>query len=169
MELLVVIALALGLFTISLLKRRDPVADDPGHAAWWDRVEADPIAGAVAQGGRAEFLDACRQILARRGLEIESSEESRDGCLHWRARSDRPLTGGEYLVVLRHAVRESDPVSREEVLALSDAVRAQGALKGIFFTNGRFAPGAGDRTEGPPIALFDGPALASLRGDPGPG
>lgn len=164
MELLVVIALALGLFTISLLKRRDAAAGDPGHAEWWDRTVSDPVAGPVARSERGEFLDLCGELMARFRLDIVTAEQTADGCLHWRVCSHHPLTGGEFLVVVRHSSRDSDPVSREDVLALSDAVRAQGALKGIFLTNGRFAPGAGDRAEGPPIALFDGPALASLRG-----
>jgi len=168
MALLVVIAIALGLFAISLSKRPGPAAGDPGNAAWWDRVEADPVAGPVAQSGPEEFLDTCRQILALCRLEVLTTEETENDCLQWRVRSDQPLTGGEYIVVLRHASRATDPVSREEVLALSGAVRAQGALKGIFITNGRFAPGAGDRAEGPPIALFDGPALAALRAEAGP-
>jgi hypothetical protein len=108
------------------------------------------------------FHSLCRRLIERLGLEIEESEIDPGGEMILVARSRSELIGGEYLVVVHHVHRGGDPVTKDKVFKLLDAVRAQGALKGLYMTNSFFDFQEDARPEGPPAQLIDVEKLADL-------
>lgn len=95
------------------------------------------------------------------GLSIADCHRNTQGEIDVTAVNPQPITGGSYIVRCVLTPPEM-PISSIRIIALSDAVRAEGALKGIFITTGFFSEEVPKLAEGPPIERINGQRLRQL-------
>lgn len=95
------------------------------------------------------------------GLEIVGIDRTAANEVEIRARDPKPVVGGLYVVhgVLR---RLDDLVGPEQVMALKDVVKEEGAIKGFLVTNGLFAAPAAQMLDAQKLELINGPTLLRM-------
>ena len=113
--------------------------------------------GMNALVGRAEAL------LARYTIRIESRLEGVVGEVTLLGASDDPLIGGRYIVTCL-AAPEGGGVPSTRLLEFRDEVKAGGATKGVFMTDGFFSSDARFLLEDAPVTLLNRTDLARLPG-----
>jgi restriction system protein len=108
---------------------------------------------------RFEWL--CGRLLQELGLDVERSTTAGSRQLEVMAVQAAPIVGGKY-VVHGELLQPGEVVEAVQVLALIDAVKGEGASKGVLITNGFFADEAGTAAVGAPIELINGVRFAEL-------
>lgn len=116
--------------------------------------------GMDALVGRAEAL------LARYSIRIEGRVEGVPGEVTLLGVSDDPLLGGRYIVTCL-ASSEGAVVPSTRLLEFRDEVKANGATKGVFMTDGFFGSDARFLLEDAPVTLLNRADLSGLPGPPG--
>lgn len=97
---------------------------------------------------------------------MESMVESDPAEITITGRSDHPLIGGHYLVVCR-TCPEGLVVPSTRLLEFRDEVRAAGAAKGLFLTDGYFSSDARYLLEDAPVSLINRTELLTVEsGEP---
>ncbi len=108
-----------------------------------------------------QFERLCVRLLEQTGLSITGCHRDRQGEIDIIAVNSQPITGGSYIV--RCALTPPEmPISSTRIIALSDTVRAEGALKGIFITTGFFSEEVPKLTDGPAIECINGQRLRQI-------
>ncbi len=118
------------------------------------RAEAD--GAARPRGGHVdadELAARAERLLSRYGIEIESRGPSGAGELTLVGTSADALIGGRYIVVCL-ASPDGEAVPTTRLLGFRDEVKASGATKGLFITDGRFPADAPLLLEDAPISLM---------------
>lgn len=160
MFILVTMAILLGLGLILLLNRSSsPVAVEKAYyqprGAEQQRLE---------RLAPEQFERLCFRLLEQMGLSITSCHRNKQGEIDITALNPQPITGGSYIV--RCALIPPEiPINSTQIIALSDTVLAERALKGIFITTGFFSEEVPKLTEGAPLELINGQRLRQILGE----
>ncbi len=165
MEILAVIAIAIGFLIIALLKRRPLSGELEENRQWWSQMESSRGSRKLIEIDSDRFQALCVELIGRLGLEIVDKQPGKRGEVLLVARSERPIIGGDYLISLYLEDRGGGPVPIEMLLNLKDAIHAHGALKGIFITNTYFTGNTSVGQQGASIVAINGIDLGSLMGE----
>jgi hypothetical protein len=88
-------------------------------------------------------------------LAIERSTTAGRRQIEVMAVNSAPIIGGRY-IVHGELLQQGEVVEAVQVLALIDAVKGEGASKGVLVTNGFFSDEAGTAAVSGPIELING-------------
>ncbi len=157
--LVVVLGTFLGFFAISLIRK--PPAYLPMKGYGHPEMD-DANAETLGDLSIAEFEGMMRQLVTDYvGLQIEVVDRTAPNEVEIRARDPKPMVGGLYIAhgVLR---RLDDYVGPEQVMALKDVCKEEGAIKGFLVTNGIFAAPAAQMLDAQKLELINGPELLRL-------
>jgi hypothetical protein len=157
MFLTIAIAVILGFLVIFAMKKVPAPPSQEQRAAGFSDGQA-PLPS-ILTIERFEWL--CGRLLEGLGLDIERSTTAGRRQLEVMAVNPAPIVGGRY-VVHGELLPAGDVVEAVQVLALIDAVKGEGASKGVLFTNGFFSDEAGKAAAGGPIELINGARLREL-------
>ncbi|MDE2180630.1 MAG: restriction endonuclease [candidate division NC10 bacterium] len=157
MFILVTVAILLGLGLILLLNRSSsPVAAEKAY--YQPRgVEQQQLERLAPE----QFERLCFRLLEQMGLSITGCHRNRQGEIDITAVNSQPITGGSYMVRCVLTPPEA-PINSAQIIALSDTVLAERALKGIFITTGFFSEEVPKLTDGPLIELINGQRLRQI-------
>ncbi|MBI3327164.1 MAG: restriction endonuclease [Nitrospinae bacterium] len=151
MFLTVIIAVVVGFLLILAMKKTPPpVSHEQSAAELGDGTE---LALSTLTLERFDML--CRSLLQALGLDIERSTKAGNRAVDMMAVNPAPIIGGQYLVH-GELLERGEVVETVQVLALLDAVKGEGASKGVLITNGFFSDEAGKAAAGGPIELING-------------
>src|SRR5574337_684623 len=157
MFILVTVAILLGVGLILLLNRSaSPVAVEKAY--YQPRgIEQQQLERLAPE----QFERLCVRLLEQMGLSITGCHRNRQGEIDITVVNSQPITGGSYIVrcVL---IPPEVPINSTQIIALSNTVLAEKALKGIFITTGFFSEEVPKLTEGPPIELINGQRLRQI-------
>src|SRR5690606_3250619 len=103
----------------------------------------------------------CGRLLRELGLDVERSTTVGRWQLEMVAVNPAPIVGGQFLVH-GELLPTGEVVEAVQVLALLDAVKGEGASKGVLITNGFFSDEASKAASGGPIELVNGLRLRDL-------
>lgn len=117
-----------------------------------------PAAGLPA----VDLLALAESLLVRYGIAVENRVESGSNEITLHARSRDPLIGGSYIIVC-HSGPPDGIVRSTRLLEFRDEVKATGATKGVFLTDGFFTSDARYLLEDAPVSLLNRHELASLQ------
>jgi hypothetical protein len=157
MFITIAVAIILGFLVIFAMKKVPaPVSQEQREAGFGDGQVPLPLTLTLE---RFEWL--CGRLLQELGLALERSTTAGRRQLEVMAVNSAPIVGGHYLVhgELLHA---GEVVEAVQVLALIDAVKGEGASKGVLITNGFFSDEAGTAAVGGPIELINGVRFREL-------
>jgi restriction system protein len=155
---LVLVAAAVGFVLILLAGRGQPVS--PAAAAPGAPREEPSDLSWVRERGPDAFERLLRRLFEEMGLEPGASERA-DASVWFAASDPRPIRGGR-VYVQGLASPPGGRVDGDEVRALADAARAEGAGKAVLVTLGEFSEDAREAAKDLPVELVDGDALAAL-------
>lgn len=146
-------ALAVGIALIALAGRgrgaRAPVGPVAlGELAW------------VREGGAPALERLLVALLGAMGYEAGATSRG-EGWVDLQAVDPAPIRGGR-LHVRGLLAAPGEPLSADEVRAVVDAARGDGAGKAVLATLGALSGEARAAAEGAPVDLLDEPALAAL-------
>jgi len=151
MFITIAIAIILGFLVIFAMKRVPaPVSQEQRDAGFGDEPAPPPLSLTLE---RFEWL--CGRLLQELGLAIERSTTAGRRQVEVMAVNSAPIIGGRY-VVHGELLQAGEVVEAVQVLALIDAVKGEGASKGVLVTNGFFSDEAGTAAVGGPIELING-------------
>jgi hypothetical protein len=151
MFITIAVAVILGFIVIFAMKRVPaPVSQEQQKAGFGDGQAYLPFTLTLE---RFEWL--CGRLLQELGLEIERSTTTGDRQLEVMAVNPAPIVGGHY-VVHGELLQGGEVVEAVQVLTLIDAVKGEGASKGVLITNGFFSDEASTAAVGGPIELING-------------
>jgi hypothetical protein len=151
------IAVVLGFLVIFAMKRvPPPVSREQRNAGFSDGQAPLPSTLSIE---RFEWL--CGRLLQELGLDVERSTTAGSRQLEVMAVNPTPIVGGHY-VVHGELLQAGEVVEAVRVLALIDAVKGEGASKGVLITNGFFADEAGTAAASGPIELINGVRFREL-------
>jgi restriction endonuclease Mrr len=157
MFLTVTIAVVLGFLVIIAMKRvPSPLSRQLRESGFHDGRE--PLAENLSLN-RFEWL--CRSLLRATGLDIEHTTTAGTSQVEIAAVNPAPIIGGQYLVH-GELLATGEVIEAVQVLALLDAVKGEGASKGVFITNGFFSDEAHQAAVGGPIELINGARFEEL-------
>jgi hypothetical protein len=157
MFITIVVAIVLGFLVIMALKKVPaPVSREQREAGFGDGQMPLPYSLTLE---RFEWL--CGRLLQELGLDIERSTTAGQSHLEVMAVHDVPIVGG-YYVVHGELLQTGEVIEAVQVLALIDAVKGEGASKGVLITNGFFADEAAKAAVGAPIELINGVRFREL-------
>jgi hypothetical protein len=157
MFITIAVAVILGFLVIFAMKKvPSPVSQEQREAGFGDGQMALPYTLTLE---RFEWL--CGRLLQELGLEIERSTTASTRQLEMMAVNAAPIVGGHY-VVHGELLQPGEVVEAVQVLTLIDAVKGEGASKGVFMTNGFFSDEAGTAAMGGPIELINGVRFREL-------
>lgn len=149
----VAVALAVGVALIAVAGR--------GRAA---RAPSGPVtAGELAwlrEGGAASLERLLVALFGAMGFEAAGAARG-DGWVDLQATDPTPIRGGT-LHVRGLLAAPGAPLSADEVRAVVDAARADGASKAVLVTLGALSGEAQAAAQGAPVDLLDEAALAAL-------
>jgi len=154
---IVAVSILLGFLAIMLVNRASP----PLAAEKDFYREKSQTVQTLEELSLPRFEKICLALLEELGLVINSSTSDREWLIEISAFNPQPITGGEYLVHC-YLAPKGQPVESMRVIALSNTVKAEGASKGIFITNGYFSEEVAKLFEGPPIELINGQRLSKI-------
>jgi restriction system protein len=147
----IVVAVILGFVVIFAMKKVPaPVSQEQQAAGFGDGEFPLPFTLTLE---RFEWL--CGRLLQEVGLEIERSTTTGSRQLEVLAVNPAPIIGGQY-VVHGELLQAGEVIEAVQVRALIDAVKGEGASKGVLMTNGFFSDEAGTAAVGGPIELING-------------
>jgi restriction system protein len=151
MFITIVVAIILGFVVIFAMKKVPaPVSQEQQEAGFGDAQAPLPLTLTLE---RFEWL--CGRLLQELGLEVERSTTAGSRHLEVMAVHSAPIIGGRY-VIHGELLQTGEVVEAVQVLALIDAVKGEGASKGVLITNGFFSDEAGTAAVGGPIELING-------------
>ncbi len=151
MFITIAIAIVLGFLVIFAMKRVPaPVSQEQRDAGFGDGQAPPPLKLSL---DRFEWL--CGRLLQEVGLEIERSTTAGRRQVEVMAVNAAPIVGGRY-VIHGELLQAGEVVEAVQVLALLDAVKGEGASKGVLMTNGFFSDEASTAAVGGPIELING-------------
>jgi len=157
MFITVVVAIILGFGVIFAMKKVPaPVSQEQQEAGFGDGHATLPLSLTLER-----FEWACRRLLEELGLEVERSATTGSRQLEAMAVHLAPIVGGRY-VIHGELLYAGEVVEAVQVLALIDAVKGEGASKGVLITNGFFADEANTVAVGGPIELINGVRFREL-------
>jgi len=157
MFITIAIAIILGFLVIFAMKRVPaPVSQEQRNAGFGDRQAPPPLCLTLE---RLEWL--CGRLLQELGLDIERSTTAGRRQVEVMAVHPAPIVGGRY-VVHGELLQAGEVVEAVEVLTLIDAVKGEGASKGVLITNGFFSDEASTAAVGGPIELINGVRFTEL-------
>jgi hypothetical protein len=157
MFITITIAIALGFLVIFAMKRVPaPVSREQRTAGFSDGQVPLPSTLSI---DRFEWL--CGRLLQELGLEIERSTTAGRRQLEVMAVNPAPIVGGRYLVH-GELLQPGEVVEAVQVLACIDAVKGEGASKGVLITNGFFSDEAGTAATNGPVELINGVRFREL-------
>jgi restriction system protein len=157
MFITIAIAIILGFLVIFAMKRVPaPISQEQRDAGFGDGQAPPPLSLTLE---RFEWL--CGRLLQELGLAIERSTTAGRRQVEVMAVHSAPIVGGRY-VVHGELLQAGEVVEAVEVLALIDAVKGEGASKGVLITNGFFSDEAGTAAVGGPIELINGVRFTEL-------
>jgi hypothetical protein len=157
MFITIAVAVILGFVVIFAMKKVPaPVSQEQQKAGFGDGQAPLPFTLTLE---RFEWL--CGRLLQELGLEIERSTTAGGRQLEVMAVNAVPIVGGQY-VIHGELVQTGEVVEAVQVLALIDAVKGEGASKGVLITNGFFSDEAGTAAAGAPIELINGVRFRAL-------
>ncbi|MCI0588001.1 MAG: restriction endonuclease [Planctomycetes bacterium] len=116
--------------------------------------------------GMDALVERAEALLARYAIRVEGRAEGAPGEVTLLGASDDPLLGGRYIVTCLTAP-EGGVVPSTRLLEFRDEVKANGATKGVFMTDGAFGSDARFLLEDAPVTLLDRTDLARPAGAPG--
>jgi hypothetical protein len=157
MFITIVVAVILGFVVIFAMKKVPAPVSQEQQAAGFGNGQA-PLPFTLTLE-RFEWL--CGRLLQELGLEIERSTTAGSRQLEVMALNPAPIVGGQY-VVHGELLQAGEVIEAVQVLALIDAVKGEGASKGVLITNGFFADEAGRAAVGGPIELINGVRFREL-------
>jgi restriction system protein len=157
MFLTVGIAVVLGFLLIFAMKRVPPplsteqraATGSNGAGSWLETLSID----------RFEWL--CQRLMHALGLEVERSSTVGRRQVEMMAVNPAPIVGGQFLVH-GELLPVGEVVEAVQVLSLIDAVKGEGASKGVLITNGFFSDEAGRAAAGGPVELINGVRFVEL-------
>jgi restriction system protein len=151
MFITIAIAIILGFLVIFAMKRVPaPVSQEQRDAGFGDGQAPPPLRLSL---DRFEWL--CGRLLQEVGLEIERSTTAGRRQVEVMAVNAAPIVGGRY-VIHGELLQAGEVVEAVQVLTLLDAVKGEGASKGVLMTNGFFSDEASTAAVGGPIELING-------------
>lgn len=151
MFITIAVAVIIGFVVIFAMKKVPaPVSQEQQEAGFGDGQAPLPLTLALE---RFEWL--CGRLLQELGLEIEHSTTAGGRQLEVMAINSAPIVGGQY-VVHGELLQAGEVVEAVQVLTLIDAVKGEGASKGVLITNGFFSDEACTVAVGGPIELING-------------
>jgi restriction system protein len=151
MFITIAVAVILGFVVIFAMKKVPaPVSQEQQKAGFGDGPVLLPFTLTLE---RFEWL--CGRLLQELGLEIERSTTVGGRQLEVMAVNSAPIVGGQY-VVHGELLQAGEVVEAVQVLTLIDAVKGEGASKGVLITNGFFSDEASTAAVGGPIELING-------------
>jgi hypothetical protein len=157
MFITIAVAIILGFLVIFAMKRVPaPLSQEQRDAGFGDRRDPPPLSLSLE---RFEWL--CGRLLQELGLEIERSATAARQQVEVMAVNSAPIVGGRY-VVHGELLQAGEVVEAVQVLALIDAVKGEGASKGVLMTNGFFSDEASTAAVGGPIELINGVRFREL-------
>lgn len=157
MFITIMVAIVLGFVVIFAMKKVPaPVSQDQQEAGFGDGQPSLPLSLTLER-----FEWVCCRVLQELGLEIERSTTTGTRQLEVMAVHSAPIVGGQY-VIHGELLRAGEAVDAVQVLALIDAVKGEGASKGVLITNGFFSDEASTAAVGGPIELINGVRFREL-------
>jgi len=157
MFITIAIAIILGFLVIFAMKKVPaPVSQEQRDAGLGDGQVPPPLSLTL---DRFEWL--CGRLLQELGLEIARSTVAGRRQVEVMAVHSAPIIGGRY-VVHGELLQAGEVVEAVKVLGLIDAVKGEGASKGVLITNGFFSDEAGTAAVGGPIELINGLRFTEL-------
>jgi restriction system protein len=157
MFITVAVAVVIGFLVIFAMKRVPaPVSQEQRDAGFSDGQAPLPSTLTIE---RFEWL--CGRLLQELGLDIERSTTAGRRQLEVMAVNPAPIVGGHY-VVHGELLQAGEVVEAVQVLTLIDAVKGEGASKGVLITNGFFSDEAGRAAAGGPVELINGVRFREL-------
>jgi restriction system protein len=159
MFLTIAIAILLGFLVIFLMKRAPaPLSQEQRQAGFSDGDAPLPLSLSLEH-----FEWLCGRLLQELGLDVERSTTAGQRQLEVMAVNPAPIVGGHY-VIHGELLQAGEIIEAVQVLALIDAVKGEGASKGVLLTNGFFSDEAGKAAAGGPIELINGVRFQTLLG-----
>jgi hypothetical protein len=153
----IVLAILLGFGLIFAMKRVPaPLSQEQQVAGGGDGPATLPLSLSLER-----FEWVCRRLLEELGLEVQRSTTAGSRQLEVMAVHGAPIVGGQY-VIHGELLQAGEVVEAMQVLALIDAVKGEGASKGVLMTNGFFSDEASTAAVGGPIELINGVRLREL-------
>jgi hypothetical protein len=157
MFITIVVAILLGFGVIIAMKKVPaPASQEQQDAGFGDGQGLLPLSLTLER-----FEWACRGVLQELGLEILRSTTSGRRQLEVMAVHEAPIVGGRY-VIHGELLQPGEVVEAVQVLALIDAVKGEGASKGVLITNGFFSDEASTAAAGGPVELINGVRFREL-------
>jgi restriction system protein len=157
MFITIAIAIILGFLVIFAMKRVPAPLSQEQRDAGFGAGPA-PLAMKLSLD-RFEWL--CGRLLQEVGLDIERSTTSGSRQVEVMAVNTAPIVGGRY-VIHGELLQAGEVVEAVQVLALLDAVKGEGASKGVLITNGFFSDEASTAAVGGPLELVNGVRFEEL-------
>jgi hypothetical protein len=147
----IIVAIILGFVVIFAMKRVPaPLSQEQQEAGFGDGHAPLPVSLTLER-----FEWACRHLLQELGLEVLRSATTGRRQLEVMASHAAPILGGQY-VIHGELLQPGEAIEAVQVLALIDAVKGEGASKGVLITNGFFSDEASTAAVGGPIELING-------------
>jgi restriction system protein len=157
MFLTIAIAILLGFLVILLMKKAPvPPSQEQRQAGFSDGDAPQPFSLSLER-----FERLCGRLLQELGLAVERSTTVGQRQIEVMAMNPAPIIGGHY-VVHGELLQPGEIIEAVQVLALIDAVKGEGASKGVLLTNGFFSDEAGKAAAGGPIELINGVRFQAL-------
>lgn len=153
----VIIAVVIGFLIILAMKKTPPPISRDQLAAGFEDGRG-PLLQTLTD---ERFEGLCRSLLQELGLEIERTTRAGDREVEMLAVNSAPIIGGRYLI---HGalLGAGEVVEAMQVLSFIDAVKGEGASKGVLLTNGFFSDEAAKASAGGPVELVNGAGLHEL-------
>jgi restriction system protein len=153
----IAVAVILGFLVIFAMKRvPTPVSQEQREAGFGDGQAPLPYTLTLER-----FERLCGRLLQELGLDIERSTTAGRRQFEVMAVNSAPIVGGHY-IVHGELLQPGEVVEAVQVLTLIDAVKGEGASKGVLITNGFFSDEAGTAAVGGPIELINGVRFREL-------
>jgi hypothetical protein len=153
----IAIAVVLGFLVIFAMKKvPTPLSQEQREAGFSGGRASLPLTLTIEQ-----FQWLCDRLLQALGLDIARSTTAGRRQLEVMAVNPAPIIGGHY-VVHGELLPAGEVVEAVQVLALIDAVKGEGASKGVLLTNGFFSDEAGKAAASGPIELINGVRFREL-------
>ena len=157
MFITIIVAIILGFVVIFAMKKVPaPVSQEQQEAGFGDGQAPLPMTLSLE---RFEWL--CGRLLRELGLDVERSATAGSRQLEVMAVRSAPIVGGQY-IIHGELLQAGEVVEAVQVLALTDAVKGEGASKGVLITNGFFSDDAVTAAVGGPIELINGVRFSEL-------
>jgi hypothetical protein len=157
MFITIVVAIMLGFVVIFAMKRVPaPVSQEQREAGFGDGQVPLPLTLTLEH-----FEWVCGRLLQELGLEVKRSTTAGSRHLEVMAVHSAPIIGGQY-IIHGELLQTGEVVEAVQVLALIDAVKGEGASKGVLITNGFFSDEASTAAVGGPIELINGVRFREL-------